>query len=789
VNSVTNSLGAVFYSTSGYDPVADPTGPYTMTQSALPLDPFLLPENTGSQIIESTSVILPVRQAFILPSVVPSSSIKAEGIDAYVTQNGGDNVINKVLITGGQGPNGALTIGNPVQIEDAGTGTIEGLSASFRTDNTFSGVPVMSTYDIAWDSYAGGVDTIQFQIFNADGSASSGLVTAATSATVSSFLNTPAYSFHGGSGAYVLAEAVNSTVINNTLNLTGQAHDAIQFTGYNPDGTTFSIFSNPFQPDLSHYAALAVNHITQESSGSGAQALQFLQVSASNNNDYFIAWNESVVDSNGSHDQVELVAHLSSTINFRQTFQIADGLAQNVRVAEWSDPSVAGQDDVVLAYGDASGTHLVEYSVNTSGGTTTVNQIASVTDPTTSAFIGITNFGDGRIGVSYDNVLDASQTSQDLLNVYDFRTTGVNINDSALSDGQSKYVAGTHFNDTFTGENNDTNFYYFVGKDTSTSAPTDHFNGGTNAAWNEAIFADARSNYTVSTTNGVTTVTNIDPLHAHAGQLIVDQNVEALAFNPAHDPAPNSDGSIEATGDTLLVLSPFAHAAQIDAGATLEFAGADSGSVTFNGSTGTLHLDDPADFTGEISGLSGSDGIDLKGFDDNSINVAHTSTTANTVLTITDATHTGATAVTITLLGDYTNSTFTHSVDASGSGVTIVDPPASGGQLAGVIMNDPGPAASQTIVASAPNQTLTGTGASNNFVFNFANIGHDTVTDFHPGTDTLQFGGAIFANAQAVLNATLDDGHGNTVVSLDAHDAITLSGVIKAQLHAADFHF
>ena len=487
-----------------------------------------------------------------------------------------------------------------------------------------------------------------------------------------------------------------------------------------------------------------------------------------------------------------MVVHLPGNNILHPTFQIADGLAQNVRVAEWSDPTIAGQDDVILAYGDASATHLVEYAISTSGGTTTINQIGSVTDATTSTFIGITSFGDGRIGVSYDNLLDANQTSQDLLKVFDFRSAGLSIDDSALSDGQKKYVAGTHFNDTFTGENNDTNFYYFVGKDTSTSAPTDHFNGGTGGtAWNEAIFSDARSNYTVSTTSGVTTVTNIDPLHAHAGQLIVDQNVEALAFNPAHDPAPNSDGSIEATGDTLLILSPFAKSAQIDAGATLEFAGADSGSVTFNSSTGTLHhLDDPAHFTGQISGLSGSDGIDLKGFDDSSINVAQNSSTASTVLTITDATHTVAnnTALNITLLGDYTNSTFTHSIDASGGGVVIVDPPAPSGPLGPMIVNDPGPAPSQ-IVASAPNQTLTGTGASNSFVFNFANIGHDTVTDFHPGTDTLQFGGAIFASAQAALNATLDDGHGNTVITLDAHDAITLSGVVKAQLHVADFHF
>ena len=104
-------------------------------------------------------------------------------------------------------------------------------------------------------------------------------------------------------------------------------------------------------------------------------------------------------------------------------------------------------------------------------------------------------------------------------------------------------------------------------------------------------------------------------------------------------------------------------------------------------------------------------------------------------------------------------------------------------------MNDPGSAVSQTIVASAPNQTFTGIGGSNSFVFNFASIGHDTVTNFQPGADTLQFDGAIVANALAALNATQDDGHGNAVVNLDAHDTITLTGVIKAQLHAADFHF
>jgi hypothetical protein len=106
-----------------------------------------------------------------------------------------------------------------------------------------------------------------------------------------------------------------------------------------------------------------------------------------------------------------------------------------------------------------------------------------------------------------------------------------------------------------------------------------------------------------------------------------------------------------------------------------------------------------------------------------------------------------------------------------------------------MIVHDPGPAANQTIVAAAPSQTLSGTAASDNFVFNFAQVGRTTVTDFHPLTDTLQFGKSLFTNAEAVLNSTRDDGHGNTVIPIDGQDSITLNGVLKAQLHAADFHF
>jgi hypothetical protein len=241
-----------------------------------------------------------------------------------------------------------------------------------------------------------------------------------------------------------------------------------------------------------------------------------------------------------------------------------------------------------------------------------------------------------------------------------------------------------------------------------------------------------------------------------------------------------NNGLLEAaTGGTLVIDDAVVGAGseKIGAGAILEFGSsvASTQTVTFEGSTGTLKLDDPTHFAADISGLKDSDGIDLAGFDATHTKITRVDTGTGTVLTVTDENHTvhNGTAASITLLGDYTDSAFTISSDHHG-GVLIVDPPAS--------------PSSTTVEATGINQTLTGTGPSDNFVFDFANIGQATVTNFHADTDLLQLNASVFANAQAALDATQDDGHGNAVIALDAHDSITLTGVTKAQLHQADFH-
>jgi hypothetical protein len=253
-----------------------------------------------------------------------------------------------------------------------------------------------------------------------------------------------------------------------------------------------------------------------------------------------------------------------------------------------------------------------------------------------------------------------------------------------------------------------------------------------------------------------------------------------------------SDG----TGNVSPAIAPtvnFTASDSIADGATYTISAPTGETVAFAGSTGTLDLVHPSTFTGTISNftgtaadLSSSDAIDLVGF-----NAGHTTVTSavynsgTTAVTVTDSSGDGLFAV-LNFSGNDPESMF--KIGSSSDGAYVFDPPAPANMavVPTAVLDE---AASSTIVASGPNQILTGNAASDTFAFNFTGVGHTTVTDFHPATDTLQFSNQLFADLQAALNATHDDGHGNTVVALDGHDTITLNGILKAQLHASDFHF
>jgi len=87
-------------------------------------------------------------------------------------------------------------------------------------------------------------------------------------------------------------------------------------------------------------------------------------------------------------------------------------------------------------------------------------------------------------------------------------------------------------------------------------------------------------------------------------------------------------GIYAAPGATLQIGNGISAAATIGAGATLDLAASDSGSVTFAAATGTLVLENPSTFSGAIfnvtgnGSLSGSDHIDLKGMNFGSLRPA-----------------------------------------------------------------------------------------------------------------------------------------------------------------------
>jgi hypothetical protein len=334
-----NQIAIAYSSGTNYDPVNHPSGPYTVTRSVLPLDPFFLQTNVGSQTINTSSLTLPSRASFLMVPINTTNGVQGEGIDFFETQNSnGQNIINRAILTGISG-SAPLNVTTTTALENAGTDTIYNINGSTRRDNTGTSPTTLSTYSLAWDRYTASSSnfSLRFQIFNANDTASSSVIkpvitpSGANSVTVATTAM-PAWEFHADSGAYVLGIAEANSATDASLNLTG-AHQALQFQGYSFSGAT-NTAKFTIQPDLAGYAAGATNQIIQAKTGSAvypqSNQLAFFQLSTANSSAYVIAWNELVTDSSGTHDQVEFVVFRTGSgagtgVVYRQTFQVATG--------------------------------------------------------------------------------------------------------------------------------------------------------------------------------------------------------------------------------------------------------------------------------------------------------------------------------------------------------------------------------------------------------------------------------------------------------------------------------
>ena len=110
----------------------------------------------------------------------------------------------------------------------------------------------------------------------------------------------------------------------------------------------------------------------------------------------------------------------------------------------------------------------------------------------------------------------------------------------------------------------------------------------------------------------------------------------------------------------------------------------------------------------------------------------------------------------------------------------------------GLVLN--GSSGNQTLTASSspttliggPNDILNGGNGTDTFMF-LPNFGSNSVNNFTPTIDVLQFSQSIFGNVTTVLNDAHQVGL-DVVITHDALDIVTLHNVQLANLHASDIH-
>jgi hypothetical protein len=297
--------------------------------------------------------------------------------------------------------------------------------------------------------------------------------------------------------------------------------------------------------------------------------------------------------------------------------------------------------------------------------------------------------------------------------------------------------------------------------------------GGYDVAWHDP-------------SSGLYTVWSTDSNGNYLSNLIgaVASNSTALEnFETIFNQDVNGDGHTGiyvAPGTTLQVTSPLPStvgSATIGAGATLELGTADSASITFNSSTGMLKLDSLTAFTGVIDNftgngsLSGSDQIDLKGINFNSVHDSY----SNGILTVTDGTNTA----TLDFNGTYVLANFDFASDGSG-GTVVYDPP--------VPAQPQSPSAVGHTAGSHAAGFFAGAG-QDSFVFAPAS-GHNSGKGWNPTMDAGQNSPAASWNVAAFSSETPDGTHGHALMADSAHHMMLGGPLTEAQFqaHLSDFH-
>jgi hypothetical protein len=302
---------------------------------------------------------------------------------------------------------------------------------------------------------------------------------------------------------------------------------------------------------------------------------------------------------------------------------------------------------------------------------------------------------------------------------------------------------------------------------------------------------------------------------ASAGSFISGNDTTTLTiYDSSHDVVQTFTLAGNQSGTTWTVTAdgsntgidvydpPAVAVATIAAGASLDIGAPSRENVTFTGGTGSLVLNDPENFTGQIIGFTGtapdaahSDTIDLVGINYDSSHFAETYNSSTGLLTVTDGTHSAS------LTFDDFNATLDFASDGNG-GTLITDPPAAGsaghssasapvkwGMNFGddKINFDTVQPGSQAVNAAAPDgekaASVVGDSGHDNFVFH-ANLGAEANINLNSHADANVF--ASHPNtelAQQLTALTTPGPHAAAVFDLFHDDGLAPTGITPAQIH------
>jgi hypothetical protein len=318
----------------------------------------------------------------------------------------------------------------------------------------------------------------------------------------------------------------------------------------------------------------------------------------------------------------------------------------------------------------------------------------------------------------------------------------------------------------------------------------------------QVIMSDSDMNL-IAGTSSTTVLTNVDNTISGAGQIgtgdgnltlvndaggTIDANAAGGILTLDTGNAIVNYGVLEASnGGTLQIQDAVTGGTALIAGGTIEFDAAASLAVTFdNGAAGTAYgvlvLKDASQFTGDISGFTGtaadlahSDGIDVVGIDFNSAQFSDSYDSSTGMLKLSDGTDTASLKF-VGFEGDIQD--FHFAEDASGTGTLITDPPGLG-QSGTVSL-----ASSDTTAGSGPQIDQNGSAAIIGDQLVFApGIGAETVANFNTQQDTIELD--HFTNVQTIQeleSLITTDPHGDAVINLGNHDSITVQGISADQL-------